>query len=105
MRFLRVSVPKAKPDPLLLQIRNIKTSGAVLVRCLECEAHNVLANKICGRCGSSLPRLMDEDGRPRKFQTAPAPSKTSAAQKQLTWRVIIIMCLLGFALIYRACAP
>jgi ribosomal protein L40E len=32
------------------------------VECLRCGAMNIPDNKICGRCGASLPLIYDEEG-------------------------------------------
>ena len=32
------------------------------VKCLRCGAFNIPDNKICGRCGASLPLVYDEEG-------------------------------------------
>lgn len=33
------------------------------VECLRCGAMNIPENKICGRCGASLPLVYDEEGK------------------------------------------
>ncbi len=33
------------------------------VKCLRCGAMNIPENKICGRCGASLPLVYDEEGK------------------------------------------
>jgi ribosomal protein L40E len=33
------------------------------VECLRCGAMNITENKICGRCGASLPLVYDEEGK------------------------------------------
>lgn len=45
------------PEPALRQPKNFD------VQCLRCNAINIPENKICGRCGASLPLLYDEEGK------------------------------------------
>ncbi len=33
------------------------------VKCLRCGAMNIPENKVCGRCGASLPLVYDEEGK------------------------------------------
>ena len=33
------------------------------VLCLRCGAYNIAENRVCGRCGASLPLVYDEDGK------------------------------------------
>ncbi len=33
------------------------------VKCLRCGAMNIPENKICGRCGASLPLVYDSEGK------------------------------------------
>ncbi len=32
------------------------------VQCLKCGAMNIPENRVCGRCGASLPLVYDEEG-------------------------------------------
>lgn len=36
------------------------------LECLRCGVKNVPENRVCGRCGASLPTVYDREGRPRR---------------------------------------
>jgi len=40
------------------------------VQCLRCGVFNIHDNKICGKCGASLPVIYDEKGQPFNWEDA-----------------------------------
>jgi hypothetical protein len=40
------------------------------VQCLKCGAFNIVDNRICGRCGASLPVVYDEKGQVFRWEEA-----------------------------------
>ena len=104
MSLFRANLPEAKADPLIARLRQSHSRGTSLVACLECGANNIVANKICGACGANLPRILDDEGQPRQATPQRVDRKVMKAHRGLAWRMILVMCLIGFAAAYRGCS-
>ena len=79
------------------------------VQCLKCGVFNIPENRICGRCGASLPVVYDSQGRVFHWEEAqgyealvhlPEPKGRRSSVNQTRWimRLMILLAAILFAL-------
>jgi len=103
--------PYKAPHPSLRRVneairhlRENRYDALGTVDCLRCAAKNLMANRICGACGASLPRILDEDGRLRRGVNTRVRTRLSPLTRRFVWLAILALFVMGLAGIYRGCA-
>jgi hypothetical protein len=78
------------------------------VRCLKCGSYNIPDNRICGKCGASLPVIYDDHGQVFRWEEAqgfeglmnlPEKGKRGPSVNRTRWllRGMILLIALLFA--------
>jgi ribosomal protein L40E len=71
------------------------------VECLKCGAFNIPENRVCGRCGASLPVVFDEEGKILNWALNPRRDRIlqlKAVRKRHSSNTLRWMTRLGFLL-------
>jgi len=103
--------PYQAPHPSLRRVndairhlRENRYDALGTVDCLRCGSKNLMVNRICGACGASLPRILDEDGSLRRGINTRIRSKLSPVTRKVVWLAILALFVMGAAGIYRGCS-